>query len=279
MYLFKGEDELRKGLLPQAPVGIFDSGLGGLTVVKAVTKLLPAEDIVYFGDTARVPYGTKSPSAIIKFSRQNAKVLLAQGVKAIVIACNSSSSHALEILKKEVPVPVLGVIDPGVRKALSVTETGRVGIIATRATVNSHAYRDRFKKCRPGLVVFEQACPLLVPLVEEGWFSRQVTRDIAAQYLEMLRKKKIDALVLGCTHYPLLKKVLRAVMGDGVNLIDSAEEVAQDLKMLLKKENLLRSSSKRKARHLFLVSDEPKHFQRQAKRFLGRDVLKVKKLF
>lgn len=269
---------MRKGSAKERPIGIFDSGLGGLTVMKAVMKSLPKENLIYFGDTARVPYGTKSPEAIRKFSRQNASVLIARGVKAIVVACNSSSSHALEMLQRECRIPVIGVIDPGVRKVMAVTRNNRIGVIATRATVNSRAYSRRIKNAAPHAFVIEKACPLFVPLVEEGWFSSTVTEQIAQEYLVPLQKTGIDSLILGCTHYPLLKRVLRKVLGGKIALIDSADETARDLTVLLKKEGLLKQSRKRPC-YEFLVSDEPGHFQKQAKRFLGRDVLKVEKLF
>lgn len=270
---------MKKRSQETCPVGIFDSGLGGLTVMKAVMKMLPKEDIIYFGDTARVPYGTKSPEAIKKFSRQNAEILVSRGVKAIVVACNSSSSHALEMLQQECPVPVIGVIDPGVRKAQAVTRKGRIGIIATQATVNSHAYLNRIKGVNKKAYVVEKACPLFVPLVEEGWFLHQVTEQVAEEYLAPLRKTGIDCLILGCTHYPLLKKILGKVLGKEIVLIDSAEEVAKDLRDLLERQDLLRRHSRKSPRYQFLVSDEPRHFQKQAKRFLGHDISEVEKLF
>ncbi len=261
------------------PIGVFDSGLGGLTVMKAVMKMLPNEDIIYFGDTARVPYGTKSPEAIKKFSRQNAEILISRGVKAVVVACNSSSSYALDLLQQECAVPVIGVIDPGVRKALQVTRNNRIGVIATQATVNSHAYAQRMKRERPDAYVIEKACPLFVPLVEEGWFAHSVTEQVAEEYLAAVKKTKVDCLILGCTHYPLLKSVLRKVLGKAIRLIDSADEVARDLKDLLEQKNLLCMQSGKDTRHQFFVSDEPGHFQKLAKRFLGRDIPVVEKLF
>lgn len=270
---------MRKGSLKARPVGLFDSGLGGLTVMKAVMKMLPDEELIYFGDTARVPYGTKSPEAIRKFSRQNADILMERGVKAIVVACNSSSSYALDMLEQECDVPVIGVIDPGVRRALAVTRKGRIGVIATRATVSSHAYSNRIKASRQDVCVVEKACPLFVPLVEEGWFSHRVTEQVAEEYLAPLKKTGIDCLILGCTHYPLLKKVLRDTLGKEIVLVDSAEETAKDLRDLLDRQGLSRGSSAKRPSYQFLVSDEPGHFQRLAKRFLGRDIPDVKKLF
>lgn len=270
---------MKKRSKGNAPIGVFDSGLGGLTVVKAIRKVLPREDMVYFGDTARVPYGTKSPQAIIKFSQQNARVLIAEGVKAIVIACNSSSSYALELLQKEFPLPIIGVIQPGVNKALKVTKTNRIGVVATPATIRSLSYQNALTRADSSCRVFGQACPLFVPLVEEGWFTHAVTRQVAQEYLKKMKANRIDTLILGCTHYPLLKGILQKVMGPSVALIDSAQEVACELQKLLCAQDLLCSGRKAKGQCRFLVSDEPAHFQRLAKRFLGEDIPTVKKLF
>lgn len=262
----------------QRPIGVFDSGLGGLTVAKAILKLLPQEDIVYFGDTARVPYGTKSKDSIIRFSLQNADVLMERQVKAVVVACNSSSSYALPALKRHVKVPVLGVIGPGVRKALEMTRSGRVGIVATPATVNSGAYQKQLLKQRPSCKISVQACPLFVPLVEEGWFERGVTVSVAQEYLRPIQKANVDTLILGCTHYPLLKKTLRGILGPDVFLVDSAQEVALELKSLLEKEGLL-NTVRHKSKNFFLVSDGPEHFRRLAAKFLGCEIVLKKKSF
>jgi len=262
----------------QQPIGIFDSGLGGLTVAKAVLKLLPNEDIVYFGDTARVPYGTKSKDSIIRFSLQNADVLLEHKVKAIVVACNSSSSYALPALKRHVDVPVLGVIGPGVRKALAMTRSGRVGVVATPATVKSGAYQKQLLKQRPACMIEAQACPLFVPLVEEGWFDRSVTVSVAQEYLRPIQRAKVDTLILGCTHYPLLKQTLKSILGPDVFLVDSAQEVALELQGLLAREGLL-NASRHKAKNLFLVSDGPDHFRKLAGKFLGQEIVLKKKSF
>jgi len=269
---------MRKGV-NNAPVGIFDSGLGGLTVMKAVMQLMPREDLVYFGDTARVPYGTKSPASIIKFSRQNADVLIERGVKAIVVACNSSTSYALETLKEHAGIPVIGVIEPGVRRALAMTRNGRIGVIATRATVASRKYQDSLLALNEDVSVVQQACPLFVPLVEEGWYARAVTESIAREYLKPLQRRRVDTLILGCTHYPLLKTVLRRVMGPDVQLVDSAHEVSRDLADELTRQGLAAAPRRRAARYEFLVSDEPEQFQRLARRFLGHEILRVKKIF
>ena len=250
------------------PIGVFDSGLGGLTVFKQVICELPHEDVIYFGDTARVPYGTKSKEAIIRFSIENVEELLRHHVKAVVIACNSSTSYALDILQKQFDIPIIGVIEPGVKKAVTATKNGRIGIIATMATVNSGKYQEQILAKNKSLKVFAQACPLFVPLVEEGWMNKAVTKDIAQEYLKPLQTKKIDTLILGCTHYPLLKPVLSRVMGREVHLIDSAKEVAIETRRVLSSKNLLREK-KVKAKYDFLISDRPQAFKDIAQKFLG----------
>ncbi len=261
-------------------IGVFDSGLGGLTVVKAIMQHLPEEDIVYFGDTARVPYGTKSPESIIRFSKENVSILLRHHVKMIVVACNSSSSHALAVLKKSFVLPIVGVIEPGVKKAIQVTKNKRIGIIATPATIHSQAYTQQILMLDPSVKVIPQACPLFVPLVEEGWFNGQVTLSIAHQYLKKIKGSKVDTLILGCTHYPLLKPVLKKVMGPEVTLIDSAQEVAKEIKILLNNLELSQwpRPVKTKPQYQFLISDETTHFQRLAKRFLGYNIMDVKRV-
>ena len=253
------------------PIGIFDSGLGGLTVFKQVIRELPQENVIYFGDTARVPYGTKSKEAIIRFSIENVEELLKRKVKVIVIACNSSTSYALDVLQKEFDVPIIGVIEPGVRKAVEATRSGRIGIIATLATVNSGKYQEHIKARSRSSKIFSQACPLFVPLVEEGWLNTAVTRSVAAEYLKPLKAKKIDTLILGCTHYPLLKPVLRQVMGKDVELIDSAREVALEAKRVLQEGGLLRTSMG-KAKYDFIISDRPQAFKKLAQKFLGFEI-------
>jgi glutamate racemase len=259
------------------PIGVFDSGLGGLTVVKAMMNFLPNEDIVYFGDTARVPYGTKSPEAIIRFSQENARVLLRHKVKMIVIACNSSASYALHILRKKFNVPIVGVIEPGVKKAVSVTRNKRIGVIATPATINSQAYRREIKKYDRKIEVAGQPCPLFVPLVEEGWLDRKVTFEVAAEYLGKMKSARIDTLILGCTHYPLLKPVLKRVMGPRVKLVDSAQEVAFEVQAVLQSTGNARTTPRR-ASYRFLVSDRPQHFRLAARKFLGYDIRSVKRI-
>ena len=263
-------------------IGVFDSGLGGLTVVKEIMKRLPNEDIVYFGDTARVPYGTKSRESIIRFSKQNISILLKYKVKMIVVACNSSTSHALPILRKAFSLPIVGVIIPGAKKAAGATHNKIVGVIATPATIKSSAYEKQIKKLNPGIKVISQACPLFVPLVEEGWFEQKVTQEIAQEYLHKLKTWGVDTLILGCTHYPLLKPMIRRVMGHDVTLIDSAEEVSQEVEKVLRQTRLERefrerSSQKRNPRYQFIVSDEPQHFKKAARQFLGFDIARVER--
>ncbi|OGX07540.1 MAG: glutamate racemase [Omnitrophica WOR_2 bacterium GWA2_47_8] len=258
-------------------IGVFDSGLGGLTVVKEIMRQLPNEKIVYFGDTARVPYGTKSKESIIRFSKENVNVLLKHNVKMIVVACNTCSSLALVILKQAFNLPIMGVIIPGAKKAARVTKNKKVGVIATPATINSQAYAKNIKFFDNSIKVVSQACPLFVPLAEEGWFDKSVTFDIAAEYLKNMKKEKVDALILGCTHYPLLTSVLQKVMGKGVRLVNSAQEIAVEVEGILKQKNLIRRG-RTKPQHEFLVSDEPKHFKKLAKRFLGRPLGSVKRV-
>lgn len=258
-------------------IGVFDSGLGGLTVVKELMRLLPNEDIVYFGDTARVPYGTKSKESIIRFSKENAAILLKQKVKMIVVACNTSSSFALPTLRESFSLPILGVIKPGAKKAVETTRNQCIGIIATSATIQSGEYKREIQRLDASVKVTAQACPLFVPLVEEGWFEKNVTLEVAYEYLAAMKKSKVDTLILGCTHYPLLKPILKSVMGKGVRLVDSAQEVAREVKQLLEYTGQ-NKTAKSKPRHEFLVSDEPKHFSRLAKRFLGREIAEAKRV-
>lgn len=258
------------------PIGVFDSGLGGLTVVKELLYELPNERIVYFGDTARVPYGTKSRETIIRYSKEIVGVLLKRRVKMVVVACNTASSLALDVLKTEYKLPIIGVIDPGARKAALSTKNKKVGIIATNSTVKSGKYAKRLKDFKKGLDIVSQPCPLFVPLVEEGWFDHDITIRTAREYLKSLKAAKVDTLILGCTHYPLLKKVLGYVMGPKVTLIDSAKEVALEVKNILIERGILRTNL-RPADHLYLVSDEPDIFKYRAVKFLGRSMDNVRR--
>lgn len=249
------------------PIGVFDSGVGGLTVLRALTALLPREDFIYVGDTARVPYGSKSPEAVRRFSLEIARFFKRQKVKMMVAACNTVSALALRELRAYLPLPVLGVIEPGARAALAATRTGRVGIIGTEATVRSRAYEDAVKRLDPSVKTFSRPCPLFVPLAEEGWVSHPVTRAVARLYLAPLLAQKIDTLILGCTHYPLLKPTLRRAAGR-VELIDSAEETAKAVRSRLEQDDLLRPG-RGKGRVVFYSSDDPTKFAHTAHRLFG----------
>jgi glutamate racemase len=251
-----------------APIGIFDSGIGGLTVVRAVYQRLPHESTVYFGDTARVPYGPKSPETVRRYSREILDWLLGQGVKAVVIACNTSTAHALDVLQTVSPVPVIGVIEPGARAAAAATRGGPIGVIGTVGTIASNAYARAILRARPGIQVEQKACPLFVPLVEEGWFEHPAAELIAREYLEPLRRARVDTLVLGCTHYPLLRPLLQRVMGPDVRLIDSGEETAAALELALETEGLS-APSEATATHSFAVSDDEARFRQVGSRFIG----------
>jgi glutamate racemase len=254
------------------PIGVFDSGIGGLTLVKALVEELPSESVVYFGDTARVPYGTKSKSTIVRFSLENVEFLLRFDVKCIVVACNTSSSWALPTLRKYFKVPIIGVIRPGAMAASRRTRNKKVGVIGTRATVESRAYETAIARIDPAIAVSSQSCPLFVPLVEAGWLNGSVCRLVTEQYLDPLKQQGIDTLILGCTHYPLLKPVL-ARQAPGIRLIDSAEETARETEDLLESLKLRRASGKGSSK--FFVSDGPKRFLGFARRLLGPSVRSV----
>jgi len=257
-------------------IGVFDSGVGGLTVVKELIRQLPNEDIIYFGDTARVPYGIKSRETVIRFSIENILFLLKHDVKLICVACNTVSSFALPVIKNHFRVPIVGVITPGVREAVYASRNKRVGVIGTRGTINSRAYELEIKQLDPSVKVTAVACPLFVPFAEEGWLGGNVVIDVAKSYLKPLKEAGVDTVILGCTHYPLLKPVIKKVMGEGVELIDSAKQVAIEVKEILASESLC--NTKHKGVHKFYVSDNPEWFKDIAERFLGRvmkDVTKV----
>lgn len=256
-------------------IGIFDSGIGGLTVVREVLQKLPQYRIAYFGDTARSPYGTKSQKTIIEYATEDTEFLLSQGAKIIIVACNSASSLAFESLKKRFTIPIFEVIHPAVEKALRLTRKQRIGVIGTRATIGSGIYERLFKEARAELQVFSQACPLLVPLVEEGWLKRPETKRIVRKYLFSLKMKQIDTLVLGCTHYPLLKPIIQAKMGRQVEVIDSSQEVALWVKGYLEKNPEVAGSLTPAAEqdgHRFFVSDLTPNFENIASQFLGRPI-------
>jgi len=250
------------------PIGVFDSGIGGLTVAHEIMKQLPDESVIYFGDTARVPYGPKSPDTVCRYSREISSFLLKQNVKAIVIACNTATAHALPILREELPIPVIGVVEPGARAAARRGKGSHIGIIGTSGTVRSGAYERAIHAIDPEARVTARACPLFVPLVEEGWIDHPVTQQVAEEYLAPFIRDRVGALVLGCTHYPLLKPLLYRVLGRGVRLIDSAAETAAELKSVLCASDLAAEPGS-KAAHRFIASDDPMQFLELGRRFLG----------
>ncbi|MGI9106593.1 MAG: glutamate racemase [Pyrinomonadaceae bacterium] len=270
---------------PDLPIGIFDSGVGGLTVYRALHEELPQERFVYLGDTARVPYGTKSLATVERYAVENARFLAAHEVKLLVVACNTASALALPAIRASVGVPVVGVIEPGAGAAVGAAAGGRIGVIATEATVRSGAYRRAIKELAPDVDVVERACPLFVALAEEGWAETGVARTVAQEYLTDFSGGRIGALVLGCTHYPILRRVIRETVGDRVRLIDSGEATAKSVAALLERENLRRRSfdtatgqllkERARGRRLcddldhFYVTDAEERFARVAERFLG----------
>jgi glutamate racemase len=256
---------------PEAPIGVFDSGVGGLTVVAALQRLLPRESILYLGDTARLPYGTKSPSTVLAYSRRIVDFLVGRGVKAVVVACNTASAVTVGALQP--PVPLWGVLQPGAARAAALTR-GKVGVIATESTVKSDAYGRELRRLRPDLEVVSRACPLFVPLVEEGWHDDPVSREVARRYLEPLREEGIDTLVLGCTHYPLLRDVIAEVMGPEVKLVDSAEAVAEVMAADLARLDLVRHDGAVPEHH-FCVTDAGERFAKMGALFLGRSELSL----
>ena len=263
--------------LQTKPIGVFDSGIGGLTVVKAITERLPNENIVYFGDTARVPYGSKSPNVVREYAAQDTDVLVSHNVKMIVVACNTVSSVALEVVQKKANVPVVGVIVPGAKAATAVSQKKRVGVIGTVGTISSNAYTNAIRLFDPSITVFSQACPLFVPFAEEGWLDHKAMKIVAEEYLFPLKTEKIDTLVLGCTHYPLLKNVIQDFFSDGVQLIDSGEAAAKEVEEVLN-EKKLRNPSREQPHIEFFVSDYPFRIKEIGERFLGRPMGNVRKI-
>ncbi len=257
-----------------APIGVFDSGIGGLTVVRELIRQLPNESIIYFGDTARVPYGPKSPDTVLRYSREITEYLKGQGIKAMVIACNTATAHALGALREENGLPIIGVIEPGSRAAAKATTGGRVGVIGTYGTINSRAYERAIAGMSPDATITALACPLFVPLAEEGWLDTEATQLIANEYLSPMVEAKIDTLVLGCTHYPLLKHVIGQTVGRNVRLIDSAEETAAETASVLRKAGLAHEATQ-DARYRFIASDAPEQFLRVGQRFLGASIDRV----
>lgn len=260
------------------PIGVFDSGVGGLTVAREIMRQLPNERIVYFGDTARLPYGSKSRDTITKFSRQIVRFLQTQGVKAIVVACNSVSAYALDVLEQEVDIPMIGVIKSGARTAIKATRNGKIGVIATEATIGSGIYGRYIKEHDARATVLGKACPLFVPLVEEGLWEDPVTDEIARRYLTELIDVGIDTLILGCTHYPMIRSTIGRIMGDGVTLVNPAYETARELKALLREQGLESGHRPELGTELyrFFVSDAADKFQKFANAILTYGILSAK---
>jgi glutamate racemase len=259
------------------PIGVFDSGIGGLTVLKEILDKLPMESTVYLGDTARVPYGMRSPETVTRYSFENTRFLSSKGIKMLVVACNTVSAVSLEAIKKSVGIPVIGVIEPGAKAAVNATQSKRVAVIGTSATIRSSAYTKAILAADPSVEVFPMSCPLFVPLVEEGWTDGPIVEMTAERYLRDVREKGIDTLVLGCTHYPLLKNVLSKIMGPGVTLIDSAIETAAEIKDTLSRLSLLRPALDDTVRE-FYVTDSPDKFIEIGERFIGRKIEFIRKI-
>lgn len=259
------------------PIGVFDSGIGGLTVVKSVNTFLPSEKIIYFGDTARVPYGSKSNSTIIEYSVQDAQFLAKKNVKLIIVACNTASSVALDELRNKFDVPIIGMINPGAKAAITATKNKKIGVIGTETTISNKAYSKVINKIDKDIEVLEKACPLFVPLAEEGWINHPATKLIAQEYLAELKKAKIDTLILGCTHYPILKDVIQEVIGENVKLIDSGSAASVEVNEYLEGRGI-KNYQHNIGRHEFYVSDVPKKFNEIANRFLGKELEHLEKV-
>jgi glutamate racemase len=249
-------------------IGVFDSGVGGLTVVRQIESRLPNESVIYLGDTARVPYGTKSPETVVRYGESCARLLLERDIKMLVVACNTASAFALDILRERLDIPVLGVIEPGAQAALRASRSGRVGVVGTTGTIESGRYRETIHAQSPDTMVLVQACPLFVPLAEEGWTTGDVPRRVAETYLAPMLSEGIDTLVLGCTHYPLLREVIGEVVGEAVTLVDSAEETAKVVQESLEAMDLCCEHALI-PQFRFLVSDAPASFEKVGQRFLG----------
>ena len=260
------------------PIGVFDSGLGGLTVLKEIIKVLPNEDIVYFGDTARVPYGPRSKDTIIEYTFQAINFLISKNVKAIVIACNTATARSLEKAQSKYDIPIVGVIEAGARTAVYSTKNKVVGVIGTEGTINSKAYNVEIGKLDKDIKIISKACPLFVPITEEGWANTEVAYYTAKEYLKELLEQDIDSLVLGCTHYPILKNTIKKVVGDEIKLVNPAKETARDLSSILEKQDILSDVNKTNPNYEYYVSDIPEKFAIIGSQFLKRDMDDVKKI-
>jgi len=255
-------------------IGMFDSGIGGLTVLKEVKKLLPSEHILYLGDSARLPYGNKSPQTITKYALESAIFLLTKGIKVLVIACNTSSALALDILKRKLPIPVLGVIHPAAAEAVQYTKTKKIGVIGTKATINSMAYVKAIKKLDPEIEVLAKSCPLFVPIVEEGLENDKVALLMAEKYLDAFQHSGIDSLVMGCTHYPILEPVIKKVISKDINIINTGRETAREVKHTLETQAIINDAGKGECE--YFVTDSPDTFKEIGSRFLGEEITHIK---
>jgi glutamate racemase len=255
-------------------IGMFDSGIGGLTVLREVRKLLPCEHVVYLGDTARVPYGNRSPETVTRYSLENTRFLLSKGIKMLIVACNTSSAVALSALKRSLPIPVVGVIDPPSKEAVRRTRTGKIGVIGTRATVNSQAYPKAIKRLDPSMEVRSKACPLFVPVVEEGLEEDEVARVVVRKYLEEFRDSGIDVLVMGCTHYPILERQIRELIGEDVYIVNTGRETAREVQAMLERRRVARNSGKGGCD--YFVTDAPDKLSDLGARVLGEPLKKVR---
>lgn len=259
------------------PIGIFDSGIGGMTVVKRILSALPGENVIYFGDTARVPYGSKSNSTVVEYSLQNARFLIEKNIKLLVVACNTASSVALDELRDNFDVPVIGMIEPGAKLAIKRSGRKRIGVIGTYATIGNKAYSEELKSIDPDVFVFEKPCPLFVPLAEEGWTDHEATKIIAEEYLKELKDHEIDTVILGCTHYPILANIIQDVLGEDISLIDSGTASSMVVEEYLAGSGLLNDSNNQGNQEYF-VSDVPSRFKDVAERFLGREIKHIGKV-
>lgn len=266
--------------ITDAPIGVFDSGVGGLTVAREIMRQIPKERITYFGDTARVPYGTKSKDTIIRYSRQIIRFLKTRGVKAIVVACNTASAFALEELRPEVDIPIIGVVKPGAKVAAEATRNGKIGVIGTEGTIGSGIYPRFIQEIRPDVTVLGKACPLFVSLVEEGWWKDEITTMVARRYLEELKASGIDTLILGCTHYPLLRSTVAEIMGEDVTLVNPAYETAVSLRNLLEEHGLANQGHDKHGEnpYEFFVSDAADRFKRFANSILPFDIASTRQI-
>lgn len=260
------------------PIGVFDSGLGGLTVVREMLDVLPHEDMIYLGDTARVPYGIRSKETVIRYALEGAKFMISRGIKVLVIACNTVSAVGIDEIRKCTDIPVIGVIEPGARAAVGRSAARKIGVIGTEATIRSGSYPEAMLMMNPRLSITERSCPLFVPLVEEGWLDGELPELAAHTYLDHMKGEGIDALVLGCTHYPLLKPVLQRVMGPGIALIDSATETVRTVRTVLERRRLQRTNTDRAATRQFFVTDDPERFKAIGQKFLGHKIADISKV-